>query len=120
MWYAVRDLTPTLPAMSDVGPDQSAERVAKADASKLAARNEADELRWLMSDPRGRHFMWRLLQCFGVYRLSYVQGDPAHSAFNEGRRNEGLKLMSQIMEDCPGRFTEMQKEASKHERRSSK
>jgi hypothetical protein len=106
--------------MSAVGPDVLAEREAKAQAQALDKRNEVDELLWLMSDPRGRHFVWRLLQGFGVYQLSYVQGDPAHSAFNEGRRNEGLKLMSQLLQHCPARFTEMQKEASKHERRSSK
>ena len=111
--------TSTFAAMSAVGPDQSADRAAKAEAIKLDKRNEVDELLWLMSDPRGRRFVWRLLQGFGVYQLSYVPGDPAHSAFNEGRRNEGLKLMSQIMEHCPARFTEMQKEASKNERRSS-
>lgn len=106
--------------MSAVGPSQLAEREAKAQAQELEARNEVNELLWLMSDAKGRHFVWRLLQRFGVYQLSYVQGDPAHTAFHEGRRNEGLKLMSQIMQHCPGRFTEMQKEASKHERRSSK
>jgi hypothetical protein len=106
--------------MSAVGPDLSAEREARAQAQAFDKRNEVDELLWLMSDPRGRHFVWRLLQGFGVYQLSYVQGDPAHSAFNEGRRNEGLKLMSQLLQHCPARFTEMQKEASKHERRSSK
>lgn len=105
--------------MSAVGPDQTAEREAKAKARKLDALSEIDELLWLMSDPRGRRFIWRQLDGFGVYRLSYVQGDPAHSAFNEGRRNEGLKLMSQILEHCPARFTEMQKEAKRHERSST-
>jgi hypothetical protein len=108
--------------MSAVGPDQSAEREARAEAQALDKRNEVDELLWLMSDPRGRHFVWRLLQGFGVYQLSFVTGIPDSdrlTAFNEGRRNEGLKLMTQIMRHCPARFTEMQKEASKHERRSS-
>lgn len=116
----MRDATPTFAAMSAVGPDVLAEREARAQAQVLDKRNEVDELLWLMSDPRGRRFVWRLLQGFGVYQLSYVQGDPAHSAFNEGRRNEGLKLMSLLLQHCPARFTEMQKEASKHERRSSK
>lgn len=105
--------------MSAVEPDRQAARAEQAAKQKRSARDEIDELLWLMSDPRGRHFVWRLLQRFGIYQLSYVQGDPAHSAFNEGRRNEGLKLLSQIMENCPARFTEMQKEAKTYERRNS-
>ncbi|WP_165909648.1 endopeptidase [Variovorax guangxiensis] len=105
--------------MSAVGQDLSAEREAKAKAQALDERNEVDELLWLMSDPRGRRFMWRRLSENGVYQQTYVPGSFDQSAFNEGRRAMALKLMSQIMQHCPARFTEMQKEASKHERRSS-
>lgn len=105
--------------MSAVGPDQQTKRADAETQRKQAIRDEIDELLWLMSDPRGRRFIWRLLKGFGIYQLSYVQGDPTHSAFNEGRRNEGLKLLNQIMEHCPARFTEMSKEAKNHERRSS-
>jgi len=105
--------------MSAVEPDQSAGREAKAQADKLDARNEVDELLWLMSDPRGRRFMWRQLSGFGVYQSSYVPGSFDGTAFNEGRRSMALKLTTQIMQHCPARFTEMQKEASKHDRRSS-
>lgn len=117
--YTNARVTSTLPLMSAVGPDQSAERDAKAEAIKLDARNEVDELLWLMSDPRGRRFMWRQLSGFGVYQQSYVPGSFDGTAFNEGRRSVALKLTTQIMQHCPARFTEMQKEASKHERRSS-
>jgi len=99
--------------------DQQAARAEQAEKQKRDARDAIDELLWLMSDPRGRRFIWRQLDGFGVYRLSYVQGDPALTAFNEGRRNEGLKLMSQILQHCPARFTEMQKEAKSYERRTS-
>lgn len=105
--------------MSAVGPDQQTARAEQAERQRRDARDAIDELLWLMSDAKGRRFVWRLLQGFGVYQLSYVQGDPTHSAFNEGRRNEGLKLLSQIMQHCPARFTEMSKEAKNHERRSS-
>jgi hypothetical protein len=105
--------------MSAVEPGQQAARAEKLERDKRDARDAIDELLWLMSDAKGRRFVWRLLQGYGVYQLSYVQGDPAHTAFNEGRRNEGLKLMSQILQHCPARFSEMQKEAKTYERRSS-
>lgn len=63
--------------------------------------------------------MWRLLQRLGVFQLSYVAGSFDQTAFNEGRRNEGNRLMDHIREHCPGRFTEMQKEAKSYERRST-
>lgn len=105
--------------MSAVGPDQQAARAEKAERQEREARDAIDELLWLMSDPRGRRFMWRQLSDLGVYRLSYVQGDFATTAFNEGQRNVGLKLLSQVMQHCPARFTEMQKEAKSYERRSN-
>jgi hypothetical protein len=105
--------------MSAVGQDQLAAREAKAQAQALDARNEVDELLWLMSDARGRRWMWRRLSELGVYRLTYAPGDFAQTAFQEGQRSVGLKLITQIMQHCPARFTEMQKEASKHERRST-
>ena len=105
--------------MSVVGPDQQAARAEQAEKQKRDVRDEIDELLWLMSDPRGRRWMWRRLSDLGVYRLSYVQGDFATTAFNEGQRNVGLKLINQIMQHCPARFTEMQKEAKSYERRST-
>ncbi|MGJ7508687.1 endopeptidase [Variovorax sp. GT1P44] len=105
--------------MSAVGPDQQATREEKAKASEREARDAIDELLWLMSDPRGRRFMWRQLSEFGVYRQSYVPGSFDQTAFNEGRRSVALMLTSQVMQHCPGRFTEMQKEAKSHERRNS-
>lgn len=119
MAYAVQRRAPTFAAMSAVGPDQQAVRADAEKQRKQAIRDEIDELLWLMSDPRGRRFMWRQLSDFGVYQLSYVQGDSTHTAFNEGRRSMALKLTSQIMQHCPSRFTEMSKEAKNHERRSS-
>jgi hypothetical protein len=105
--------------MPSTGPDQQAVREEAKKRQKQADRDEIDELLWLMSDSRGRRFIWRQLSGHGIFQLSYVQGDSTHTAFNEGRRHVGLKLMSQIMEHCPARYTEMSKEARTYDRRSS-
>lgn len=98
----------------------SAQREQKAKEAQREASDAIDELLWLMSDKRGRRFMWRQLSGLGVFSLSFVAGDFSLTAFNEGRRNEGLKLMAEIMEHCPERYNEMQKEAKQYERRNSK
>lgn len=98
-----------------------AQREQKADQAKRDEQAEIDELLWLMSDKRGRRWMWRRLGECGVYRLSYtIGGVHADLAFSEGRRSVGLNLLAQLMQHCPDRFNEMQKEAKQNERRPSK
>lgn len=105
--------------MSGVEPIQ-AQREKKADEVVLERQAEIDELLWLMSDPRGRRFMWRRLSETGLYRSSFVPGGEfATTAFLEGQRALGLKQLDQIMQFCPDRFQEMQKEARRNERRST-
>lgn len=104
--------------MSAVEPDET-ERAEKARRAALERQTEIDELLWLMSDKRGRRFVWRLLQRTGIYQLSFVPGDASATAFKEGNRNQGLQLLSQVMQHCPDRFSEMQKEVTKHERSSN-
>lgn len=119
MGYAVATTAPTLPRMSAVGHDEPAGRAEVAEKRKRDARDEVDELLWLMSDAKGRRFMWRLLSKAGVYRSTYVQGSFDGTAFQEGKRSAGLELMTLVLQHCPGRFTEMQKEAKRNERSST-
>ena len=81
------------------------------------AEAERDELLWLMSDAKGRRFIWRRLTEAGIYQVTFT-GDALTSAFNEGRRNSGLALMNLILKHCPERLSQMQKEARTNERRT--
>ena len=91
----------------------------KAQRAQLAAQTEIDDLLWLMSDKRGRRFVWRQLVRSGIYRTSF-NTDPLAMAFAEGRRNEGLFLLDEINRHCADRVSEMQKEARAHERRNDR
>lgn len=75
---------------------------------ELDARRYKEAVIWLMSDKRGRLFVYRLLESCGVYRISYVGN--ADTNFREGERNQGLKLMSTVEECCPGSYVMMLKE----------
>ena len=70
---------------------------------------EVDDLKWLMSNKRGRRIVARLLDEAGVWRISF-NTNALQMAFNEGHRNNGLRLMNVLMEHCPDRFMDMIKE----------
>ena len=105
--------------MSAAGHDEPAARAEIAGRRKRDERDEVDELLWLMSDAKGRRFVWRLLRRAGVYHSTYVQGSFDGTAFNEGKRAWGLDVMTKLLQHCPGHYTEMQKEAKRHERSST-
>lgn len=94
--------------------DLQSQALAQADAderARLAQQIEADDLKWLMSNKRGRRFVVRLLERAGVWRLSF-NTNALTMAFAEGQRNEGLRLLAQITAHCPDRYTEMLKEGT--------
>lgn len=88
--------------MSEPDPtDLIDEEARETEASALVAQElrwEVSDLAWLMSSKRGRRVVWRLLKNAGVYRLSYSPGDALGTAFNEGNRNQGQRLLALVME----------------------
>lgn len=98
---------------------ESQARVDQAKRVQLDAEAERDELLWLMSDKRGRRFMWRLLERAGIYRSSFT-GEALSSAMKEGMKQEGLHQMNLVTRHCLPRFIEMQQEARTNERRNDR
>ncbi len=70
---------------------------------------EIADLKWLMSSKRGRRVMWRLLELSGPFRLSFTT-NAMQMAFNEGNRNLGNQLFSEVMTLCPELYPVMVKE----------
>ena len=85
------------------------------DRAKLAAQTEQDDFKWLMGSKRGRRIMWRVLERCGVYRSSFNHSGSI-TAFNEGARNIGLMMLSQIHSHCPDQFAVMLKEQQDKEK----
>lgn len=80
------------------------------DARKQAVRKtEIADLKWLMSSPKGRRFMWRLLEISGPFRLSF-HTNAMTMAFNEGNRNLGNQLFNEVMTLCPETYPVMVQE----------
>lgn len=85
--------------------DESAAESARLKI-ELAKRTEAEDIKWMMSSPRGRRIVWRLLDACGVNRTSFNVSASA-MAFSEGRRDIGLQLLAKVQEHCIDRYVEM-------------
>ncbi|WP_223513960.1 hypothetical protein [Pseudomonas sp. GL-R-26] len=71
-----------------------------------ARKKEIADFRWLMSDPRGRRFMWRLMGHCKVFQPSFNPHGGVMN-FNEGQRNVGLFLLGETNDLCPAMFPVM-------------
>ena len=90
-------------------PKQHADK-READARKKATREtEIADVKWLMSSPRGRRVMWRLMEISGPFRISFDM-NAMKMAFNEGNRNLGNQLLNEVMTLCPELYPVMVKE----------
>ena len=99
-----------MPSPAEFDPTDLAaqERAAArlAEEERLAVERARNELRWVMSTKQGRRFIYRQLSGAGIWKSSF-DTDALRMAFAEGSRNGGLQLLSEIMETCPDRYTEM-------------
>lgn len=76
--------------------------------AKTAAKQEADDLKTVMSTVQGRRFVMALLDRTGLFRTSFTGN--ASTYFNEGRRDVGLRLLADINEQCPELYLTAQQE----------
>lgn len=93
---------------TDLRGQQEDKREAEAQ-ERVARETEIADLKWLMSSPRGRRIMWRLLEMSGPFRMSF-DTNAMRMAFNEGNRNLGNRLFHEVMTLCPELYPVMAKE----------
>lgn len=101
--------------MSDFDPtDIAANDQREADrkeAVKRTVEQEVEDLKWLMSDKRGRRAMWQLLAFTGVFRNPF-RGSP-ETDFCCGMMNVGQKYLGDINQHAPERYNQMVTENSR-------
>ena len=93
--------------------DTTGQESTEAEHAKEARRQQEQErsdLCKVMSSKEGRRFIWRLLSEAGVFRLSFDANNAMRTAFNEGERNRGIALLTEVMDACPQRYLEAQRE----------
>lgn len=91
----------------DASDRESVTRRKRELAVDAKARREF--LAGLLANPEGRKWIWDLLEICGVMRTSFT-GNALTGAFNEGRRDVGNQLLTQVIEARPEFFGEMVKE----------
>lgn len=79
------------------------------DKTSNARKIQLDELKVVMDTRSGRNVLYRHLESAGVFRLSYA-GSTNDTMFNEGRRNQGLFLMSEMQSASTNLYFQMMKE----------
>lgn len=88
--------------------DISAEAARLASAQEAALRAagvDKEDVVWLMSQARGRRFIWRLLERTGLHRSSFTGNSTTF--FNEGMRNVGLQIQTDLLEHCADDYVKM-------------
>ena len=65
---------------------QERDRADKELRERLDRQNEEADVKWLMSQKRGRRMVWRFLDQAGVFRSSFST-NAMQMAFAEGNRN---------------------------------
>jgi hypothetical protein len=86
-------------------------RKQRQDKAALETQQEIADVKWLMSNRRGRRMVWRQLEQAGVFRLTF-NTNAMQMAFNEGMRSAGNRLLGLVTKLCPDQYVEMLKEQS--------
>lgn len=78
-------------------------------AARRREKSDREVLTSLLSTRDGRSWMWSFLSDCHCFALSFDR-DPYQTAFNEGERNAGQRLLTQITKTCPEALIQMMKE----------
>ena len=99
--------------MSDADLSFGGEANTKSQKKRVQRARQKREkiLRTVMGSPEGRSFVWQLLSDAGVTRVTFAQC-PYQTAFNEGQRNLGNKVFSEVLTMCPDLYQIAVKEAN--------
>jgi len=80
--------------------------VAKMEkAQNLKEIQASSDLKWVLSKPEGKRFMWRLLSSCNIFTANHLTSEELH--FVNGRRSVGLKFLDEILKVDALSFVEM-------------
>lgn len=72
---------------------------------KLKEIQSEKDLKWVLSKPEGRRFIWRLLSSSNIFTANHLTSEELH--FVNGRRSVGLKFLDEILKVDSMAFVEM-------------
>lgn len=77
---------------------------------KIRSMQDKDALNWMLGHRLGRRLYWKWMGQTGVFETSYT-GDNNRTNFNEGKRQIGLKMLSELNAVKPEAYLQMVREA---------
>jgi hypothetical protein len=89
--------------------DRTQVRAARRSAA-AEEREEGERLAAFLGQPIARRWMWRLLEACHTFSTSF-DDNPYRTAFREGERNVGIRILADIMRNCPHQYSVMTQEA---------
>jgi hypothetical protein len=89
--------------------DRTQVRAARRSAA-VEEREEGERLAAFLVHPVARRWMWRLLENCHTFGTSFSD-NPFRTAFQEGERNVGIRVLADIMRYCPTQYSVMMQEA---------
>ena len=101
--------------MNKINRDE--EQQARINMEKVEREILLNDMRYVLSSVQGRRLIWRILDMAGVYRSSFTGNSTTF--FNEGARNIGLRVLSDVMDAKPEAFLLMQNEDKKRKERKT-
>lgn len=94
------------PLVKNAADEEQLKGAAKKE--KISRKRALDDLKWVLSERRGRRFFRELIEECGVFRQSYTGNND--TVFNEGKRRIGLKLWGDLSEASPEIYALMMQE----------
>lgn len=102
--------------LHDLHAELAAEQETE-EAKRFQRQLDDDDLQWLMSDKRGRRYVWRMLGVTGVFRNPFSMQREA-TDFNCGKQVIGQTMLADIHRLCPESYNKMVMENRKNARAS--
>lgn len=81
------------------------------DMEYVAGQRYREDISKVLENFEGRRLVWRWLGYCRLDETSYVERNSNAMVFNEGMRNVGLRLKSELIENAPKLWQQMEQEA---------
>lgn len=78
--------------------------------AELVREQRLADMAMLLSTRPGRRFVWSLMADCGIFRSSFDNSGSV-TAFNEGRREIGLRVLADVNEAAPEQYLVMLRES---------
>ena len=99
--------------MTDLGDPEQVEKAERQHRNRETIARE--ELVLILEQREVRNFLWTLLEECGIYDISHRGEETHETAFNEGARNVGNKIIAKLDDAIPHTYMKMYTENRKDE-----